>query len=263
MLPCLVELMLSRPWSMLEQIFKRKDNLVIQRYMLLHKMVIWMLFKHLLNMEQVLIVKMMTEIFHSFLVRSISSSKIWIQSFGLFSLSLAVRGTHAEIIDYLLKAGSDIHQNGWLGQSAVHTASKSSTENSLVQCFNWIAISSCYRWSSNRRYIVESRNDDWMFVFWISSSCSWTSPTSIDLIRWLKTLQQPYNSPIYSIQHPWLEKSKLNLNMCMYHSSFSTSTKDSDFQQYILTNEQYLVAVEEQCVCVCVWVAFTPFIWCT
>jgi hypothetical protein len=37
---------------------------------------------------------------------------------------LAVRGTHAEIIDYLLKAGSDIHQNGWLGQSAVHTASK-------------------------------------------------------------------------------------------------------------------------------------------
>jgi ankyrin repeat protein len=36
----------------------------------------------------------------------------------------AVRGTHAEIIDYLLKAGSDIHQNGWLGQSAVHTASK-------------------------------------------------------------------------------------------------------------------------------------------
>jgi ankyrin repeat protein len=38
--------------------------------------------------------------------------------------SIAVRGTHAEIIDYLLKAGSDIHQNGWLGQSAVHTASK-------------------------------------------------------------------------------------------------------------------------------------------
>jgi ankyrin repeat protein len=37
---------------------------------------------------------------------------------------IAVRGTHAEIIDYLLKAGSDIHQNGWLGQSAVHTASK-------------------------------------------------------------------------------------------------------------------------------------------
>ena len=37
----------------------------------------------------------------------------------------AVRGSHAEIVDYLLKAGSDIHQNGWLGQSAVHTASKS------------------------------------------------------------------------------------------------------------------------------------------
>ena len=37
---------------------------------------------------------------------------------------VAVRGTHAEIIDYLLKSGSDIHQNGWLGQSAVHTASK-------------------------------------------------------------------------------------------------------------------------------------------
>ena len=36
----------------------------------------------------------------------------------------AVRGTHAEIIDFLLKAGSDIHQNGWLGQSAVHTASE-------------------------------------------------------------------------------------------------------------------------------------------
>jgi ankyrin repeat protein len=42
----------------------------------------------------------------------------------LWFIFIAVRGTHAEIIDYLLKAGSDIHQNGWLGQSAVHTASK-------------------------------------------------------------------------------------------------------------------------------------------
>jgi cytohesin len=46
----------------------------------------------------------------------------WKILLGFFSI--AVRGTHAEIIDYLLKAGSDIHQNGWLGQSAVHTASK-------------------------------------------------------------------------------------------------------------------------------------------
>jgi hypothetical protein len=47
-------------------------------------------------------------------------------------LILAVRGTHAEIIDYLLKAGSDIHQNGWLGQSAVHTASKKSIDGRCV-----------------------------------------------------------------------------------------------------------------------------------
>jgi len=45
-------------------------------------------------------------------------------NFSCFPLFFtAVRGTHAEIIDYLLKSGSDIHQNGWLGQSAVHTAS--------------------------------------------------------------------------------------------------------------------------------------------
>lgn len=44
-------------------------------------------------------------------------------SFFFVCLFIAVRGTHAEIIDYLLKSGSDIHQNGWLGQSAVHTAS--------------------------------------------------------------------------------------------------------------------------------------------
>ena len=41
-----------------------------------------------------------------------------------FSFIKAVRGAHAEIIDYLLKAGSDIHSHGWLGQSAVQTASK-------------------------------------------------------------------------------------------------------------------------------------------
>ncbi|CAF4542101.1 unnamed protein product, partial [Rotaria magnacalcarata] len=39
---------------------------------------------------------------------------------GDIPLILAVRGTHAEIIDYLLRAGSDIHQHGWLGKSAVH-----------------------------------------------------------------------------------------------------------------------------------------------
>lgn len=76
---------------------------------------------------------MMMEIFHSFLVRLIEPPKI---SFISLPLSLAVRGTHAEIIDYLLKAGSDIHQNGWLGQSAVHTASKSSAKKSVVQCID-------------------------------------------------------------------------------------------------------------------------------
>ena len=62
----------------------------------------------------------------------IRSSKTPFESFFL-----AVRGTHAEIIDYLLKAGSDIHQNGWLGQSAVHTASKSSTKKSAL-FYIWI-----------------------------------------------------------------------------------------------------------------------------
>ncbi|CAF0881941.1 unnamed protein product [Didymodactylos carnosus] len=41
---------------------------------------------------------------------------------GDIPLILAVRGTHAEIIDYLLKSGSDIHLNGYLDHSAVHTA---------------------------------------------------------------------------------------------------------------------------------------------
>ncbi len=65
---------------------------------------------------------MMMVIFHLFLVGLTNIDRFFFSI--IFCFSIAVRGTHAEIIDYLLKAGSDIHQNGWLGQSAVHTASK-------------------------------------------------------------------------------------------------------------------------------------------
>jgi hypothetical protein len=47
---------------------------------------------------------------------------------------------------------------------------------------------SCNWWSSNSWYFIKSWNDDWMFMLRITSSCTWTSSTGINIIRRLKTV---------------------------------------------------------------------------